>query len=103
MFTMFMDHKQLIGLVVTTPDRKKLGKVIGFRFDPESQSILQYDVSRGLFGGEPLVVHRSQVLAITAESMVVDELKISEGAEQENKARMNAPVGTTAQLSQDIE
>lgn len=97
-----MDHKQLIGLLVTTRARRRLGKVIGFRFDPESQSIVQYDVSRGWFG-RPLIVHRSQVLAITEHSMVVDELQIQEGSAEKAKVSLPKPSVGTAQLSQDIE
>ena len=73
---MLMPHKQLIGLVVRTQARKKIGKIIGLVVDTESQSIMQYNVKRSLFGGDVLLINRSQVISITESSMIVDELSL---------------------------
>ncbi len=72
-----LEEKKLLKLPVETKAGTKLGRVLGFDVDVESQSILRWRVrpsglaSRML--SHPLVIAREQVLSITEEKMVVDD------------------------------
>lgn len=66
-----LDHKTLLHLPVFTKAGDPIGKVAGFLFDEESQSIVQYEVKRHVIG-KTLLVHRTQVLSITNEEMIVE-------------------------------
>ncbi len=79
-----MHHSKLIGLNVLTQSRKKIGKIIGLIIDPESQSVLQYEVKKGFFGGL-LLINRSQVLSLNEGGMVVEDLNVSEVVEEGDK------------------
>lgn len=74
--------KQLIGLPVETKSGTHLGKVHGFSLDPLSHAVLQYTVKNttllhDLFGKEYLIA-AAQVLSLTEEKMVVDDLTVQE-------------------------
>lgn len=77
-----ISDKQLLGLPVETESGTALGKVHGFHVDVEHHTILQYVVRstnplKGLFSRE-LLVAPSQVLSITEQKMVVDDLVAAE-------------------------
>lgn len=77
-----LSDKQLIGLPVETQSGTALGKIRGFVVDADHGSIAQYVVKnanplRELFGKE-LLVASSQVITLTAEKMVVDDLVVAE-------------------------
>ncbi len=101
---MYLGHDQLLHMPVVTTTRRRVGKIIGFRIDPQSQSILQYDVRVGFFG-KTRVVHRSQVITITEQSMVIDDALVTQEAQQ--KAAEQAGEDSTKEaapaLSSEIE
>ncbi len=78
---MQLSSKQLIGLSVQTKSGNDLGSVSELIVDVDSHEIEQYsvqpDLIHGLFG-KKLLVHRSQVLAITDERMVVEDLVVQQ-------------------------
>ena len=73
----YLDDKILLKLPVETRSGAALGRVAGFELDAETHAILRYRVRpRGLAAGmlkKPLLVAREQVVAITAEKMVVED------------------------------
>ena len=77
---MRLNDRQLVGLPVVTQSGQQLGSVTGFECDTEHHTIETYLVSTSplitrLFGLQrrTLVVARSQVIAITAEAMIVHD------------------------------
>lgn len=79
---MNLTSKQLLGLPVETQSGQHLGRVHDFMLDPTHQTIVQYSVRAGvlpkeLFGRE-LLVASEQVVLLTEEKMVVDDLTIGE-------------------------
>jgi sporulation protein YlmC with PRC-barrel domain len=74
---MLVSHKKLIGLSVETQSGERVGEVVGFILDAETQTIYQYQVRpaglSGIFAKE-LLIHRQQVINITEEKMTVDDL-----------------------------
>lgn len=78
---MLINHKKLIGLAVETQSRERLGEIAGFVLETEAQMIYQYQVRpaglSGIFAKE-LLVHRQQVISVTEEKMVVDDLVYKE-------------------------
>lgn len=70
-----LDHKELLHLPVFTKSGVPIGKVVGFVFDEESQSIVQYEVKRHVIG-KTLLIHRMQVLSIAKAKMVVEDAAI---------------------------
>ncbi len=77
-----LSNKQIIGLPVETQSGTALGRVRGFVLDADRGIIAQYVVKsanplRELFGKE-LLIAASQVITLTAEKMVVDDLVAAE-------------------------
>jgi sporulation protein YlmC with PRC-barrel domain len=75
---LMLDAKTLLKLPVWTKSNIRLGRVVGFDFDEESQMVVRWrvrpvGVASRLVGGE-LLVGREQVIAITADRMIVDDL-----------------------------
>jgi uncharacterized protein YrrD len=67
-------HFNLIGMHVTDEKRSKLGKVIDFTVDTSGFIIQQLTVRRPLlhsFNDTELVIHRSQIIEINDEAIVV--------------------------------
>lgn len=80
---MTLTARHLLGLPVVTQSGKPLGKVHDFTLDSLQQSVTQYtvrntNVLRGLFGHE-LLIAASQVISLTSEKMVVEDLVVREG------------------------
>lgn len=78
---MLINHKKLIGLVVETQSGERLGEIAGFVLETEAQTIYQYQVRPGGLSGifaKELLVHRQQVISISEEKMVVDDLVYKE-------------------------
>ncbi len=73
----FIDEKKLLKLPVETKSGTKLGRVMGFDLDCETQAVLRWRVRpQGLTSRvlpHPLLITREQVLSITAEKMTVDD------------------------------
>jgi sporulation protein YlmC with PRC-barrel domain len=81
---MRLSDRQLLGLPVVTQAGQAVGSIIGFECDTDHHTIETYLVSTSplvtrLFGLQrrTLAVARSQVIAITAESMVVYDALVS--------------------------
>jgi hypothetical protein len=79
---LMLDAKTLLKLPVWTKSQVRLGRVVSFDFDEESQMVVRWrvrpvGVTSRLVGGE-LLIGREQVLVITAERMVVDDLLAQE-------------------------
>lgn len=73
----FIDEKKLLKLPAETKSGTKLGRVVGFDFDCESQAVLRWRVRpKGLASRvltHPLLISREQVLSITAEKIIVED------------------------------
>ncbi|MEK7570241.1 MAG: PRC-barrel domain-containing protein [Patescibacteria group bacterium] len=70
-----MAWSQLKNLPVITRGGQSLGQVEGLLFDPETHAIVQYEVRQGLpLARRTLLVAASQVVSITAEQMIVEDL-----------------------------
>ena len=91
---MLIKHKQLIGLLVETQSGEKLGRVDGFNLESEAHAIHQYLVK--------LFISRAQVISLSAEKMVVDDLVYKALAENNKERRQKtalAAEGATASES----
>ena len=75
---MLISNENLHDLPVYTKSDQHLGQVHGFEIDTDTQNILQYHVRssniiKNIIQQQELIVHRSQVIEITKEKMVVDD------------------------------
>ncbi len=79
---MSITNQQLIGLPVETQSGQSLGRVQGFVVDPMTHTILQYEVQRGRFLkdllGKTLLIGTHQIVSLTEEKMVVEDLVLQE-------------------------
>lgn len=74
---MLLDYKDLINLPVETQSHQNLGKVAGLVLDADGQNIYQYRVKPSGLGGlfsHELLIHRQQVISVTADKLIVDDL-----------------------------
>jgi hypothetical protein len=69
---MIITAKQLLQLPVWTQSGIRLGRVVGFGYEAETQTVLRYEVRRSLFGA-PFLVGRDQVVSLDTEKMVVED------------------------------
>jgi len=72
-----LQDKEIKNLPVYGKSGSKIGRVVGFDLDPESQAIVSYyvkpqQVIKGIFEGK-LIVSREQVIEINKEKMIVDD------------------------------
>ncbi|MBI5023002.1 MAG: PRC-barrel domain-containing protein [Candidatus Magasanikbacteria bacterium] len=73
---MLLLFSKLKNLPVFTQSGVKLGQIIDVEIDLDSQSILRYAIKRGIVSRGVLLIHRSQVVAITDEKMTVEDAMI---------------------------
>lgn len=92
---MELREKKIIHLPVYTQSGKELGKISGFGIDTETHTIVRYYVKsgrliEGLFEKE-LIIAASQVISITNEKMIVEDLilKVNEGIFNKNQLAKN--------------
>ena len=75
---------ELRGLPVITRSGQKLGKLSAYVIDAEHHEVAQYVVTRSSLLArilpDELLVHRSQVVSLDAEMMVVDDGVVTEKA-----------------------
>lgn len=64
-------------LPVYTASGVRLGRVSGFEFEAESQTIVRYVVRRSFFGST-LLIHRNQVISFDANQLTVEDLVVSQ-------------------------
>lgn len=74
-YRVMLTASQIKKLPVITVSGKKLGRVNEIFIDPESQGIIQYQVTprRLLSLDLPLLIHRSQVVSLTSERLLVED------------------------------
>lgn len=72
---MLLRARELFNLAVVTQSGVHLGRLAGFEFEVESQTILRYEVRRSLFG-PPFLISRAQVISINVERMVVEDAAV---------------------------
>lgn len=93
---MSLNHKELIQLAVYTKSGSHLGTVTGFELDELSQRITKYIVKtkHGITGifQQQLYVSRDQVISLTREKMIVDDLAASEQALERGRDARKAPL-----------
>lgn len=87
---MNLNHKQLLDLPVYTESNAYLGRVTSFELNPETHQIVVYYVGssswvRTLLGEKipELKIAAAQVVSLTEEKMVVEDLVIREKAKTE--------------------
>lgn len=77
-----LTDKELRGIPVYTKSGDKLGKIAGIIVDAEHHEVREYAVSKSRLLSallpDDLLIHRSQVLELTAERMTVDDAAVSE-------------------------
>ena len=77
---MRLSSKDIINLPVYTLSKKYLGKIVSFDLDIDTQKIITYYVKAGSFVAgllnetSELIISEKQVVSITEEKMVVDDL-----------------------------
>lgn len=82
---MKLQAKKIIHLPVFTQSGKELGRISDFEVEEESQKVIRYYVKSHhliaeLFAKE-LIVNVSQVISITKEKMIVEDLDLKEKEE----------------------
>src|SRR3989339_781984 len=103
---MLLSLKQLIGLPVYTKSGELLGDLDELEIDTDGQMVTNYlvgnkNVIKNLWS-DKLTVHRSQILDITEEKIIVDDL-VAEKKELLVKSEVNEeiPEGVTASVIND--
>ena len=92
---MNLSSKDLINLPVYTQSEKYLGKVLSFEMDAETQAVIKYyikagSLAAGLLGeSKELIVSQSQVVSLTEEKMVVEDLVGKDLTEEKEQASEN--------------
>ena len=74
---MKINHHQLIGLPVVTESGQELGQLKSFNIDPDTQSILEYEIKpnsliKGLIEGD-LIIPRGQIVDISLKQITVQD------------------------------
>ncbi len=81
---------ELRGIPVITRSGQKLGKLSAYVIDAEHHEVAQYVVTRSSLLArilpDELLVHRSQVVSLDSEMMVVDDNVITEKAAERKMA-----------------
>lgn len=86
---MVLPLSQIKNLLVVTQSGTRLGIIVDMELETDSQSILRYVVQRGQILGrlhDPLLVHRSQVVSLSDEKMIVEDNvgQVKEGQKERN-------------------
>jgi sporulation protein YlmC with PRC-barrel domain len=72
-----LTEKEIKNLPVESKNGTKIGRLIGFEIEPDSQTIINYlvkpkQVVKGIFEGN-LIVNREQVIEISKYKMIIDD------------------------------
>ena len=72
-----LSDKEIKNLPVESKNGTKIGRVVGFEIEPDSQTVLNYlvkpkQVVKGIFEGN-LVIHREQVIDLSKHKMIVED------------------------------
>ncbi|MEK7519140.1 MAG: PRC-barrel domain-containing protein [Patescibacteria group bacterium] len=93
---MRMAWDQLKNLPVVTQSGSQLGQVVGFIFDPESHTLIQYEVRHGNpLARKILLIATSQVVGITAEHMTVEDSALAATNAERQRAEVAEPTLTS--------
>ena len=91
---MIISSQQLLHLPVSTQSGQALGKIHALDIDIDSQSIMKYQVKSGHLlqglGRHELLIHRSQVISISAERMVVEDNVVKETTDKKQEKALTA-------------
>ncbi|MDP3985700.1 MAG: PRC-barrel domain-containing protein [bacterium] len=99
---MLMAGRQLLKLPVFTKSGIRIGRIVDFSFEAESQTVIQYEV-RAFFGfGTPFVIHRNQVVALQSDRMVVEDAIAPERMRRVLNRRQPKSAEQPAPLSSDL-
>lgn len=83
---MLLNAKKIINLPVFTKNGSALGKVIDFEIDIDSHLVRAYFVRSGFLKRE-IIISRTQVISVTLEKMVVEDVEIKEWAADTKKEK----------------
>lgn len=97
---MMLAARSLLRLPVFTKSGARIGRVSGFEFETETQTIVRYEVRRFVLGTS-LLVHRGQVVSIDASRMVVDDLVVPEALRTKLAIRKSVPESAAPLTSQE--
>lgn len=105
---MLINGKKLMNLPVYTQSGDRLGEVDDLELETEGQTIINYLVGskgmiKGLFGNK-LVIHRSEVISISEEKIVVDNNvaeKVTQLAEAKNDKDIQVSEGVVASIDKN--
>lgn len=97
-----LSARDLLRLPVFTKGGVHVGRVVGFEFEAESQTIVRYEVRQSLLG-PPLLIHREQVVTIDNERMVVLDLAVPAPARTELAVQKSVPESAAPLTSQRTE
>ncbi|MBU4360890.1 PRC-barrel domain-containing protein [Patescibacteria group bacterium] len=94
---MKISNKKIINLEIETQSGQKLGKIESFNIDIDSQSILEYKIKplnliKGLIENE-LIIPRGQVIEITDEKMIVEDLSVAKKSDKKEKSKARVAQG----------
>lgn len=83
---------RLKNLPVDTRSGRRLGKIIDLELESETQAILHYVVQRKKWLGktEIFLIHREQVVSLSAEKMVVEDTLTKERIEDLRESKSGA-------------
>lgn len=76
---MMLSSQTLLRLPVVTRNGVRLGKIVGFDFEAETQTIMRYHVRRTFFRTQ-FLISRTQVVSINEKEMIVEDLMEGESA-----------------------
>lgn len=88
---MLLPFSKLKNLLVFTQGGIKLGQIADAELDLDSQSIIRYTVKRGIVSRGVLLIHRGQVISITAEKMTVEDAVVKENEAAKMKEAVVQP------------
>ena len=78
---MVINLRKLLRLPVYTESGTKLGKIYDCEIDAETHAILRYIIKANFLSAANFLVQTSQVVAITTDRVVVEDMIIKSGAQ----------------------
>ncbi len=70
---MLLTAAELLHLPVLTKSGQMVGRVSGFEFEAETQTILRYEARSGWFRPTRLLIHRTQVISLDNQKMIIED------------------------------
>ncbi|OGY44534.1 MAG: hypothetical protein A2729_01750 [Candidatus Buchananbacteria bacterium RIFCSPHIGHO2_01_FULL_39_14] len=91
---MLISSSDLINLPVYTSNGRHLGRIASFDLNIDGQTIENYYVKTGLIKGlwhEQLMINHRQVISISKEKMVVEDMVLKESEAEFKPVRLATP------------